>query len=276
MRKSAPPNPGTITAASVPARRAWVAAPFAVLLVTALVAGCGGDEESSADVSSLEDLPWVLAAGVDVDGWEATPPSVTFADGTAAGSTGCNRFGGSYTVDGDTLELGELAQTAMGCPPPTDAVERAYVAALERVAGWRSENEELVLVDDDDAELLRYRVATPVGSWEATGIPQGDAFASLLSGTEITASFDEGGELTGSAGCNTYRATYTADRGAIEISAPATTKMACAEPAGIMEQEAAFLLALPTAVRYRVEGSTLELLSDEDTLVASFTRAQGE
>ena len=76
-------------------------------------------------------------------------------------------------------------------------------------------------------------------------------------------SFDETGSLSGSAGCNAYTATYTTDRGAIEIGKPAATRKACAEPDGIMEQEAAYLEALPTAVRYRVAGRLLELLSAE-------------
>jgi META domain len=39
-----------------------------------------------------------------------------------------------------------------------------------------------------------------------------------------------------------------------------------------MEQEAAYLAALPAAVRYRVEGHSLELLTAEGTAVVSYTR----
>jgi META domain len=41
--------------------------------------------------------------------------------------------------------------------PPADEVERAYVDALSRVAAWHVEDGELVLVDSNRAELLRYR-----------------------------------------------------------------------------------------------------------------------
>jgi heat shock protein HslJ len=223
-------------------------------------------------VTSLEGVPWVLASGLDVEGWEETAPSATFADGTVAGSTGCNRFTASYTVDGDALEIGQIASTRMACAPPADAVEREYVAALGRVTAWRLENGDLALVDADRAEVLRYEAATPVGSWQATGIRQADAVVSPIPGTEITASFDEAGTLSGSAGCNSYTATYTTDVGEIEITAPASTMKACVEPEGVMEQEAAYLLALPTAVRYRVAGRSLELLTAEGTLVASYSR----
>lgn len=248
---------------------------LAALLVSAVAGGCGGDEaESAADPSSLEGVPWVLVSGVDVDGWEAVAPSLTFEDGQTSGSSGCNQFSGSYTVDGSSLELGELAMTAMGCPPPADEVERASMDALQGTAGWRLEGEELVLVDADDAELLRYRPASPEGSWVATGVLQGDAFTSILIGSEITATFDEDGTLSGSAGCNNYNASYTTEGDAIEIDAPSSTKMACPDPEGILDQEAAYLAALPTAVGFRVSGGMLELLSAEGSAVVTYTRGE--
>jgi heat shock protein HslJ len=247
---------------------------LAGLLAFATVAGCGGEDGdgSAADPSSIEGVPWVLAAGIDVEGWDEVAPTATFEDERVAGSTGCNRFTGSYSIDGEAFELGQVASTRMACPPPGDAVERAYIAALEKVTGWRSGDDELTLVDADGEELLRYRPATPVGSWQATGIQTGNALAGPLAGTEITASFAASGALTGSAGCNNYTASYTTDRGGIEITEPAATRKACPEPAGVMEQEASHLAALPRATQYRVAGRSLELLTDAGTLVVGYTR----
>jgi heat shock protein HslJ len=84
----------------------------------------------------------------------------------------------------------------------------------------------------------------------------------------------EDGRVAGSTGCNRFTAPYTVD--AIEITALAATEKACATPDGIMEQEAAYLAALlPTAVRYRVEAQSLQLLSAEGTHVVSYTRVPG-
>jgi heat shock protein HslJ len=85
--------------------------------------------------------------------------------------------------------------------------------------------------------------------------------------------FGEDRTLSGTAGCNTYTATYETDRGTITIGAPAATKKACVAPPGVMEQEQAYLAALPRAASYRVEGSTLSLLTAEDTHVATYERA---
>ena len=243
---------------------------LAVLLVLASATACGEDEAGSPTPESLQDVPWLLASGVDVAGWEKVTPSATFMDGSVTGSTGCNRFTAPYTLDGGSLEIGEVASTRMACAPPADTVEREYVAALGQVKAWRSENDELTLLDADENDVLGYRVGTPDGSWQVTGIRQGDAIVSPIAETEITASFAEDGTLSGSAGCNTYTAAYTTNKGEIEITDPTSTKKACTEPEGIMQQEAAYLAALPTAVGFRVSGRSLELLTAEETPLVSY------
>jgi heat shock protein HslJ len=164
----------------------------------AVVAGCGDDDErvvSAGGRAFEEGIPWVLASGLAAPGAERRTPSATFADGTVAGLAGCNRFRGSYTVDGSALEIGTIASTQMACSDEADAVEREYLAALERVAEWRGDAAEMTLADRDGNELLRFRHASPVGAWVATGLLQGDAVSSPLPGTEITAAFDQDGTL---------------------------------------------------------------------------------
>jgi heat shock protein HslJ len=50
--------------------------------------------------------------------------------------------------------------------------------------------------------------------------------------------------------------------------------MACPEPEGVMDQEAAYLAALPTAATFRVNGGLLELLSAEGSAVVTYTRGE--
>ena len=212
-------------------------------------------------------------AGVEVDGWEAAPPSATFEEDRVSGSTGCNRYSGQYTAGEGTLTIRGVALTRMACAPPADEVEQAFVEAIERVAGWRVEDEDLVLLDSEDEDLLRFAAATPTGSWAATGFLREDVFRTLVPGTEITISFADDGAISGSAGCNTYTAEYEADAGTIEISPPAATRRSCSEPFGVMEQEQAYLAALPLAASYRLDGGTFQLLRADGTGLASFAPA---
>ena len=62
--------------------------------------------------------------------------TLAFASGKASGTSGCNQYNGSYTVDGQSLEFGTMSMTAMACAGPAMALEQAYVAALDGVTTW--------------------------------------------------------------------------------------------------------------------------------------------
>ena len=72
----------------------------------------------------------------------------------------------------------------------------------------------------------------PVGAEEA-----------LLEGTQIMASVSDL-QMTGMAGCNSFLADVELQEGYFTIGQMTVTQKECAEPAGIMEQETAFLAAL--------------------------------
>jgi heat shock protein HslJ len=64
-------------------------------------------------------------------------PTIEFGtDGTVSGFAGCNRFGGSFAVDGQNLTLGPLVTTKIFCQRPASAVEGDYLKALANVATW--------------------------------------------------------------------------------------------------------------------------------------------
>lgn len=79
----------------------------------------------------------------------------------------------------------------------------------------------------------------------------------VLAGVQVTATFNADGTLTGSAGCNTYNATYSVSGSGISISPPSASQTFCGEPEGIMEQEAAYLSALPRASTYQISAGQL-------------------
>lgn len=80
-------------------------------------------------------------------------------------------------------------------------------------------------------------------------------------GSEITLTL-AGGMASGSAGCNTYRATYSRSA-AITFGPLTVTKKACPAPEGVMAQEQLYLDALKDVTGYRLVGSELWLESDD-------------
>jgi heat shock protein HslJ len=83
-----------------------------------------------------------------------------------------------------------------------------------------------------------------------------------IAGTTITALF-QGGQVSGSAGCNSYRGPYTISGNTITVGALATTKMACLEPGGTMAQESLFLELLQDAQTFRLSDGQLQIYSSE-------------
>jgi heat shock protein HslJ len=108
----------------------------------------------------------------------------------------------------------------------------------------------------------------PGTSWELTTLSGSE----LLPGTAITLDFEEE-DLSGSAGCNHYGAGYQLSENSLSVGDIAVTEMACPEPQGILEQEAAYLTALSGAASYQVAGEQLEIRDETSEQVLLFVPA---
>jgi heat shock protein HslJ len=98
-------------------------------------------------------------------------------------------------------------------------------------------------------------------------LPQaGDA--SVTAVTTPTAAFVEG-TVSGTTGCNRYNAPYTVEGDSLEIGLIASTLMACAAPAGDVEQ--AFTAALERVAAYEVADDELVLHDADHSEVLRFT-----
>ncbi len=119
---------------------------------------------AQVDEPSPEGVEWHLA-GYAVDGevgivpWHVDP-TLVLEDGSASGSGGCNRFTGTYALDGDALTFdAAFTMTSMACTSEAGEVEDAYMAALPRAAGWSVEDDVLSLFDEAGERLLDFERA---------------------------------------------------------------------------------------------------------------------
>ena len=85
--------------------------------------------------------------------------------GRAGGATGCNRFGGPYTRDGDSLRFGALVATRAACMDPArQAREGDFLRALEATRRHAVTGDTLALFGDDAAPLARFTAAAATGT----------------------------------------------------------------------------------------------------------------
>lgn len=234
------------------------------------------------DELTLEGVTWQLVEFLHPDGaltMSATEATLTFQDGRVGGNAGCNNFSADYAVEGQQLTVGQGMSTMMACIEPIMAQEQALLANLSQAASYAITEGQLQILDTDGNALLSFEqqlAASLTGViWQATNYNNGrEAVVNVLDGTEITALFGEDGALSGSAGCNNYMTGFTVDDNQIRIEPAATTMMMCAEPAGVMEQEAEYVMALETAATFTIQGDVLELRTAEDALVARYVIAE--
>jgi putative lipoprotein len=78
------------------------------------------------------------------------------SDGRVSGSTGCNRFSGTATLEGPSLTFSPLATTRMACEQPLMDQERDILAGLEAVKSFSLDGDgKLRLLDTDGKTRLR-------------------------------------------------------------------------------------------------------------------------
>lgn len=98
-----------------------------------------GDEPAPAELEGQREPHFILDAN----------------EGRAAGTGGCNRFSGSYEVEGATISFGMMAVTSMACIDDAD-VDRELAAALEKAATYRLHDDHLELVDAGGAVVATF------------------------------------------------------------------------------------------------------------------------
>jgi len=258
---------------------------IALVTIAALaLAACGSATSgpaASSMMASAEGNPWMLASYVNAEGKTVDVPAGTeitalFEQGRVTGSGGCNRYAGVYTVTGQNVKMEVGGATMMYCPPEeVMAAEAAYLAAMDRVATYKVSGDQLQLAGEDGGVVLTYSVLQPkalVGTiWGMTAYNNGTGgLTTPLAGRNVTALFGAEGDMAGNAGCNVYTAAYQVDGTNISIGQSTATTMACAQPEGILEQEAAYLAALQTVTQYQIEGDQLVLLNAEGAKAAVF------
>jgi len=110
-------------------------------------------------------------------------------------------------------------------------------------------------------------VALEDTTWLLISYGEPGSLQAVLEGTEITAAFDsENGQVTGSAGCNSYFGGYELKGGEITLTGPiGSTMMSCGEE--IDQQEIEYLQILQNAESYEIDGNQLQINSGDKVLI---------
>ncbi|MCU1645197.1 MAG: hypothetical protein JWN03_5472 [Nocardia sp.] len=246
------------------ATRRWCGVLLAVTV--GAVAGCSSQKSEPTQQPDITPMGRSFVStqvkGTAIPG--GGPLTLKFADGRVSAAAGCNTATGPVTLDGDTLEVGQMATTLMGCPGDTAGADGWVDGLLHSAPSWKLAGPNLTLTGNGITVTLQDRkVAQPdkplTGTtWIVTALLHTDAEVRSQTLDEVRPALTiaPDGTLTGSAGCNqmTGRAEIAGSDVSFHV---ATTRMLC-DPQ-VMDVERDVLAVLNGKATATIDSDTLTL-----------------
>jgi heat shock protein HslJ len=232
----------------------------------------------TANRTPLTAALWQLVALGDVKKPEAPVKGSSFSaqfihipgapSGVLNGTTGCNEYTTAFTASASEIKINiPVSTTNTSCAPGLSDQEKLYYLALNDATTYQISGNVLTIPYDSGKQALVFEGTQLT---EAKRPPLSDLNGTvwylwymnntpILAGTSIYAQFvintdGASGTINGSAGCNTYVATFGGNM-AVQTTLNAT--QSCNSPTGIMDQEKEYVNMLSRAYGYWQTGDQL-------------------
>jgi heat shock protein HslJ len=248
-----------------------VVASLAVLFAVSVLAGCAG-----APSPALEGREFLSTAVSENGAAKALVPGtqvrISFRDGGAHASAGCNSMSGGYVLANGRLVVDSLGMTEMGCDPPRHAQDQWLAAFLTSRPAVELTGNDLLLQGGGIAmRLVDRRVAEPdlplVGTfWTVEALIVFDGVSTVPAGVVATLQLRPDGGFDVATGCNQGSGRVTVAGDSLRFTDLGLTRMACQGAAGQVETHFLRILGAD-AVAFELESQTLTLQSGEFGLV---------
>ena len=259
---------------------------YQILANTLTLETISGTLTYAADRTPLTGALWVLSGMGDPANLQAPVEGAYFTaqftrtpgapSGVMTGSTGCNEYSAAYTANLQQIKINLPNKSKNPCSDALLEQEQAYFLALNNARSYKILGSTLYIPYDDGRQELVY-TATQVQTQPVKPLSDLDGSywflhalgdKPTLPGITVTASFainpdGYSGSLSGSAGCNSYAASFGDNLG---VTTSLTSGERCSKPAGVMEQESAYLQALSRAFGYWITGDQLIINSSLSAL----------
>ena len=213
-----------------------------------------------------EDVPEELTVTLTLSPGDET------SEGTAFGSSGCNRYSGTYTMEADQLTINILILSAMMCDFGMET-EDAFLAALQGDLTYQIQYNRLVLSSDTSTLVFLGEKPTLSGNWRVNtlGDPQNPVevtFEQTVLAQFDMADGDNTGLLTGTTACNEFTARYFVDQNFITIGVQEMVDLNQCQSASEVDTE--FFEALENAATYEFSRGSLLLRDGEGNQIVEF------
>ena len=128
-----------------------------LFVISLVISACSAQSTKEPQASLLGS--WKLTsygpASSPTPAVEDTEAGMTFnEDGTVAGNSGCNGFGGNYTVEGDQVTFSEIVSTLIACEEPLMSQEEAVLTVMADSVTYSIDGDTLTLTGNDMVLVL--------------------------------------------------------------------------------------------------------------------------
>ena len=233
-----------------------------------------------ADRTPLRGALWVLVSLGNVDEPQEPVDGAYFTaqftrnpespSGVVAGTTGCNEYSTAYVSNEQEIKINLPEKTQnQDCAAGLFEQEQQYFLAMNDASTFRILGNTLILPYDGGQQALVFAATQTeiAGKRPLTELNGSQWFLHLINnsptlpGTLVDARFtiaEDGlsGTLQGSAGCNSYHATFGEQLG---VQTTLTSNTTCFTPDGVMIQENNYLATLGRSYGYWLTGDQLVL-----------------
>ena len=204
-----------------------------LLFATTACSVLGGDDEA-VDLADREFWATeVVENGTPRALVEGTRIVLRFQAADLGASAGCNSLGGSYSLDGDRLVVGDLFMTEMGCDPARHAQDDFVVGFLASNPQVTLDGTDLELTADSVVmRLVDADVANPdrpiVGTrWEVDGFDDGQAATSFAIERPATFAFVDQSTIEGFDGCGEFAGSVEVGEAEIQVGSIEWSALEC-------------------------------------------------
>lgn len=207
-----------------------------------------------APVVKLPNTEWLLTSMRGKPLIEGTRITLQFDEKGAGGYSGCNWYGGDYTLSGSKLTFGLVSATARGCMQRgVGRQESDYHAILRNLGDFKVDDDRLVMHDPSGNPVLEFtRIkALPMDPAKLVGTRW------RLPGSPVTLELTADA-MSGFAGCRDYTGTYVAKGDKIKFTSISMSSTDCAKSRKTLVAEENYTTDLSETERYSLSADRLE------------------
>ena len=193
---------------------------------------------------------------------------ISFDGNQVSAQAGCNSFGGTFHLDGDTLVVEGGAMTEMGCDGPRHAQDDWVFGLITSRPTIALSGDDLVLTEGEttiemkDREVVEPDQALAGPRWVLTSIITGDAVSSVPAEVIASIELHDDGTVDIQPGCNSGGGSYTVDGNILDFSDLVLTRMACMGAGGQVEATVMSVLDADN-LTFAIDAGSLTLMAGD-------------